>query len=216
MSPGGIESELKFWAVDEAPLDALAGAARLGPASLGPARGVDETDRYLDTEDLRLAAAGWACRVREREGRRIVSMKGPAEHSAGDLLHRRPELEGIAGPGTEAAAWPSSEARDLLIRFCASRPLLDRVTLHQHRIERRVVLAGVPVGLLSLDRGRVLHQGAEVGLLRVVELEFGVEAIATGLDTGPLAAALAALPGLVADPFNKLERALALVAAAAR
>lgn len=215
MTADGIESELKFWAADEAPLRALAAAAALGPADLGPARGVDETDRYLDTGDLRLAAVRWACRIREREGRTIVSMKGPAEHGAGESVHRRFELEGIAGPGLLAAAWPLSPARDLLIDLSGSAPLLERVTLAQHRIERSVARAGEPVGLLSLDRSRVLHRGVELGLLHVVELEFDVEALAAGLDPRPLAAALAALPGLVHDPLTKLERALALVAAAA-
>lgn len=216
MSATGIESELKFRAADEASLDALAGAATLGSASLGPAQTVDETDTYLDTADLRLAAAGWACRIREREGRTKVSMKGPAEHAAGDLLHRRPELEGPAVAASAVTDWPPSDARDLVARLSESNPLVERLTLAQRRIERTVTVAAVPIGLLSLDRARVLHLGAEVGVLRVVELEFAAAAIASGIETGPLAAALRAQPGLEPDPLNKLERALALVAAAPR
>ena len=52
-----VEAELKFWAADDQPLRALAAAPLLGPAQLGPARVVDELDRYLDTVDRRLAAA---------------------------------------------------------------------------------------------------------------------------------------------------------------
>jgi hypothetical protein len=70
------------------------------------------------------------------------------------------------------------------------------------------------VGLLSLDRGRVLHRGVELGLLRVVELELDAAALTAGLDPGPLAAALSDLPGLVPDSLSKLERALEMVAAA--
>jgi len=76
-------------------------------------------------------------------------------------------------------------------------------------------MAGAPVGLLSLDRSRVLQRATELGLLLVVELEFSNDALAAGLDPRPLAAALGTTPGLVHDPLSKLERALALVAAAA-
>jgi inorganic triphosphatase YgiF len=208
-----IESELKYWAESDAPLDALAEAPRLGPTTLGSARGVDESDRYLDTADLRLAAAGWACRIREREGGRIVSLKGRAEHATGDPLHRRSEVEGPAGPGVVAAEWPASPARDLLVELAGADPLLERFTLAQHRIERIVTWSGVAAGLLSLDRSRVLHRGVELGLLRVVELELDIEALAAGLDPGPLAAVMEQLPGLVPDPLTKLEHALAMVAA---
>jgi len=214
VSAGRVESELKFWAADERPLDALAAAAVLGPTELGPPHGVDELDHYLDTVDLRLAEVRWACRIREREGRTILSMKGPAEHAAGAAVHRRPEVEGVAGAGLIPSGWPLSTARDLLLDLARGAPLLERFTLAQHRIERSVTGAGAPIGLLSLDRSRVLHRGVELGLLLVVELEFSSEALAAGLDPDPLAAALGAMPGLVHDPLTKLERALALVAAA--
>lgn len=214
MTASRVESELKFWAADDGPLDALAAAATLGPATLGPPRGADELDRYLDTADLRLAAVHWACRLREREGRTILSMKGPAEHGAADAIHRRSEVEGVAGPGLIPSGWPPSTARDLLVDVSGGAPLLERLTLAQHRTERSVTVAGARIGLLSLDRSRVLHRARELGLLRVVELEFLSEALAAGLDPDPLAAALDAIPGLVHDPLTKLERALAMVAAA--
>jgi inorganic triphosphatase YgiF len=209
-----IESELKYWAESDAPLEALGEASRLGPTTLGPARSVDESDRYLDTADLRLAAAGWACRIREREGSRIVSLKGRAEHATGDPMHRRSEVEGPAGPALDPGEWPPSPACDLVVELAGADPLVERFTLAQHRIERRVTWSRVVVGLLSLDRSRVLHRGVELGQLRVVELELESAALTAGLDPGPLAAALAQQPGLVPDPLTKLERALAMLAAA--
>lgn len=214
MTAARIESELKYLAADERPLVHLETTDRLGPATLGRPRGVAELDRYLDTADLRLAAVRWACRLREREGRRILSLKGPAEHEATDVIHRRPEVEGIAGPGLDPSSWPPSTARDLLVDLSAGVTLFERITLAQHRTERSVTVAGASIGLLSLDRSQVLHETAELGVLRVVELEFGSEALAAGLDPGPLAAALDAVPGLVRDPLTKLERALAMVTAA--
>jgi inorganic triphosphatase YgiF len=209
-----VEAELKYAAADERPLRELETAGTLGPAALGPSRTVAELDRYLDTPDLRLAGARWACRLRIREGRILASLKGPAEHRPGDVLHLRPELEGPAGPGLDPSAWPPSAARDLLTELTGGGQLVERFSLDQRRTERVVAVHGVRVGLLSLDRCRVLHGEPELGRLMVVELEFRSEAVARSPDVAQLAAALAAWPGLDADPLSKLERALALVAAA--
>jgi inorganic triphosphatase YgiF len=206
-----IEAELKFWADDERPLRELATATRLGPAELLSARIVSEVDRYLDTADLRLAAARWACRLRSRDGRTFVSLKGPSEHEPGDPLHRRPEVEGPVGPGLVPGAWPPSPARDQLLAMTAGAPLVERFSLEQERTERAVLLDGAGVGLLSLDRGTIVQRGVEVGRLAVVELELDPAALENGMDHASLAAALAAVPGLVADPSSKLERALALL-----
>jgi inorganic triphosphatase YgiF len=211
VTTGPIETELKFSARDAEPLHALSRMARLGPAQLGEELSVDEIDRYLDTADLRLAAHRWACRLRERRGRVVISLKGPAEQAAGDHLHLRPEVEGPGGSGVEPEAWPPSPARELLIRLADGASLRERFRLEQRRGERPVSLDGAQIGLLSLDRVRVIHGGAEVGLLLAVELELSPAALAAGLDPGALEAALATVPGLVPDPKTKLEHALALL-----
>jgi len=206
-----VEAELKYTARDERPLQALESAELLGPARLGVTRTVAELDRYLDTADLRLAAARWACRLRSREGRTIVSLKGPAEHRRGDLLHLRPEAEGPAGSGLEPLAWPPSPARDQLLAMTAGAALLERFRLEQLRTERAVSQGGTRIGGLSLDRVRVIHRGAEVGRLAVVELELGSDALAQEFDYAPFAAALSAMDGLMPDPASKFERALAML-----
>jgi inorganic triphosphatase YgiF len=206
-----LELELKFKADDERPLDELASSARLGPAQLGPARTVDEIDRYLDTVDLRLAAARWACRLRTRNRYTVVSLKGPAEHAASELLHRRPELEGPATDDPEPSHWLPSPARDLLRSMSGDRPLVERFTLHQRRTERPVLMGGRRWGLLSLDRSVVEHGGRQVGLLRIVELELDPRALANGLDPEPLSQALTLVANLRPDPLTKLEHALRLL-----
>ncbi|MEO8251146.1 MAG: CYTH domain-containing protein [Chloroflexota bacterium] len=211
MTADRVEAELKYLAANEPTLRLLASAARLGPADLGRGRTVDEVDRYLDTADLRLEAVHWACRLRTRGGRTIVSLKGPAEHEAGDPLHRRAEVEGPAGPELEPGEWPDSPARDRLLVMTGGKPLVERFRLLQERTERPVSLDGEHVGLLSLDRARIVHDEIEVGRLAVVELELDPSALAAGLDHRPMADALAAIPGLAADPSSKLERALALL-----
>jgi inorganic triphosphatase YgiF len=206
-----LEVELKFQADDDRPLDELAHTAELGPARLGPASTVDEIDRYLDTVDLRLAAARWACRLRTRNRRTVVSLKGPAEHAVGELLHRRPELEGPATDDLEPSHWPPSPATDLLRSMSGGRPLVERFTLRQRRTERPVLMGGRRCGLLSLDRSVVEDRGRQVGRLRIVELELDPMAIASALDPEPLARALTHVAGLHPDPATKLEHALRLL-----
>jgi inorganic triphosphatase YgiF len=212
----GLETELKLRA-SEAALGALAHEAALGPVRLGPARTIDEVDVYLDTDDGRLAAERWACRLRSRDGRRLVSLKGPAEHAAGEHLHRRPEIEGPA-PGNEAdlphpATWPRSPARDLVLRLAGEAPLGERLTLRQQRTERAVAVDERRVATLSLDRVAVEVRGAPCGAFAVAELEVAAGGAGPWLDV--VGALLLARPGLEPEPASKLERALELARGAA-
>ena len=211
MTSSRVEAELKYTALTERPLQELERAEALGPARLGVARTVAELDRYVDTLDLRLAAVRWACRLRSREGRTIVSLKGPAEHAAGDLLHLRPEVEGPADSGVDAKAWPPSPARDQLLAMTGGAALVDRFSLEQERTERSVSVGPARIGALSLDRVRVVLDGNEIGRMAVVELELEPKALAEGLDLAPLSMTLSAMDGLVPDPSSKFERALAML-----
>jgi inorganic triphosphatase YgiF len=208
-----LEVELKFEADDEGPLDALAVADRLGPAWLGPPSTIEETDRYLDTPDLRLSALRWACRLRTRQGRTVVSLKGPGEHQPGDLFHRRPELEGPAVGALDPGQWPASAARRLLDTMRDGQPLEERFILTQQRTERTVQLARRHCGLLSLDRTQIWQGGEQIGALLTVELEVEPSAIERGVDPSPLARSLSLHPGLRPDPATKLEHALRLLGA---
>ncbi len=210
MSASRIEAELKFLAADDEPLRRLEGMDRLGPAELGPSATASELDRYLDSEDLRLAAARWACRLRTRDGRTIVSLKGPAQHESGDAVHRRPELEGPATPSLDPLAWPPSEARDFLRGRVKDAVLNERFRLEQERTERTVMVHGVRVGTLSLDRVRVLRHRLDLGRLLVVELELQPAAV-NDPAVAELASALSSMPGLTNDPLSKLERAVAML-----
>jgi inorganic triphosphatase YgiF len=204
-----IEVEARFGVTDPAALDRLSTMTRLGEAALGRPGALDETDVYLDTVEGALGAARWACRLRRRGDQVTVSLKGPPEAGTGGWLHLRPEVE---GPGTEEPRperWPASEARDLLDRLRSGRPLEERLTLRQHRVERTVALSDVPVGVLSLDAVTVVRHGRDVGQFAIVELELGGDAGTAVL--APLAEALAAIDGLEPEPRSKLERARELI-----
>lgn len=210
-----IEVELKLRALDERPLLELEVARSLGPALLGPATTFEEIDRYLDTADERLAAARWACRLRKRRERSIVSLKGPREPAAQDgaALHRRPEVEGPATDDADPAAWPPSEAREFLARLSGGAPVSEYLRLHQRRTERAVLRDGARLATLSLDRVRVERGDRTLGGLFAVELEHagGEERL---LDE--VAAALSAWRGLAPDHGTKLEHALYLADAVDR
>lgn len=210
-----MEIELKYRARDDAVLARLAAAPTLGPATLDPPRTFDELDRYLDTADGRLAAALWACRLRTRDGRTVISLKGPADAERADdprALHRRPEIEGPARPTIDPAAWPPSEARDRLLELAGGEALGEQLVLKQQRTERAVQLRGTRVGTLSLDRANVLRAGELRGRLLVVELELTTNLALATASLDALADALEAIDGLQPDRPTKLELALELVA----
>jgi inorganic triphosphatase YgiF len=204
------EVEAKFRADGPGPLDLLAAATRLGRATLGPARTVREADRYLDTDDGRLAAARWACRLRSREGETRISLKGPPRGAQGQVWrHRRPELEGPASEEIALDSWPPSEARALLASMAGGRPLAESLRLDQRRTERSVALEGRrPIGTLTLDRVRLAAGDVDLGELFVVELELDPASEDGEAELDAMAEALAAVPGLVAEPRTKLEHAL--------
>jgi inorganic triphosphatase YgiF len=205
-----LEVEARFRA-DPPTLARLATLERIGVAALGPARTVEEVDRYLDTDDGRLAAARWACRLRTREGVTRISLKGPPEGATGDRwLHRRPELEGPATPSLHPGAWPPSAARSHLEDLAGDRPLLERFRLDQRRTERSVIVDGQPLGTLTLDAVDVRGaDGSDRGSLEIVELELASADPASEAQLAGLAAALATMEGLVPEPRTKLEHALA-------
>lgn len=209
------EVESKFRAADRRTLRRLATIDRLGPARLGAASVADEADRYLDTPDGLLAAAGWACRLRTRAGRTIISLKGTAASTVGDLsgVHRRPEIEGPATAALDPGAWPASAARALLVELTRGARLEQRLRLDQRRTERAVALGRHEVATLSLDEVHVFdREGGAAGRLLIVELEHADGARDREAALAPVARALRAEPGLVPDPLTKLEHAIRLIA----
>ena len=204
------EVEARFRADGVGPLDALVTTPRLGHATLGPARIIDETDRYLDTEDGHLSASRWACRLRSRQGITRISLKGPRQAASSHAWHhRRPEVEGPATDEITPTSWPPSDALDLLESLSGGRALVELLRVRQRRTERAVTLdGGPPIGTLTLDRVRMAAGDIDLGELFVVELELDPTSLNGEDELEAMADALAAVPGLVAEPRTKLECAL--------
>jgi inorganic triphosphatase YgiF len=213
--PDPLETELKLSATSHAPLRRLASLSRLGPMLLGTAETFLELDRYLDTDDGRLAAAKWACRLRRRSRTHLVSLKGPpvgANGGLGGALHRRPEIEGPASASLDPDSWPASVARRRLLDLTGGQPLREQFALRQRRTQRSVRDGDDPVGTLSLDRILVLLRGEPAGRLLCVELELErTTALHREDEAAGLLADLLAVGGLSVEPLTKLERARALL-----
>ena len=132
-----MEVELKYRMTDVATGERLLAADELaGFAATGPAETVRHEDRYLDTEDGALEAAGYSGRLRSTGKGTLLTLKGLERHDNGGSTHRREELEGPADPAQPPAAWPASEARDAVIRIVGERSLRDLVALRQVRQKR--------------------------------------------------------------------------------
>ncbi|OGO58010.1 MAG: hypothetical protein A2V85_01760 [Chloroflexi bacterium RBG_16_72_14] len=203
-----IEVELKFRMTDAGAGERLLAADDLaGFTARGPVTTVLHEDSYLDTPDGRLAAAGYAGRLRSSGEGTVITLKGLRGIEDGGAVHRREELEGPADAAVAPADWAASAARDRVVELVGETALEDLVTVRQSRRKRDYEHDGT-VAELSVDDvevvagGRVLERFAELE----VELREGSEAALE-----PLADLLSEIEELVPAETSKLERALEAV-----
>ena len=203
-----IEVELKFRMTEAGAGERLLAADDLaGFTARGPVTTVLHEDRYLDTPDGRLAAAGYAGRLRSSGDGTVITLKGLRGIDDGGSVHRREELEGPADPAVAPAGWAASAARGRVLELVGDAALEDLVTVRQSRRKRDYEHDGT-VAELSVDDvevvagGRVLERFAELE----VELREGAEAALE-----PLADLLSEIEELLPAETSKLERALEAV-----
>ena len=203
--PRPIEIELKYRMTGVATGERLIAAEDLaGFTALGPAVTVLNEDRYLDTPDGALAAAGYAGRLRSDGRGTVITLKGLHREDEGGAVHRREELEGPADPATKAAAWPASSARDTVVEIAGETALVDLVTIRQVRYKRLYGRDGAVVEV-SVDDVEVVAGERTVERFAELELELH-EGDEGALD--PLVDLLAEVEELVPAQTSKLERAL--------
>jgi len=169
-APSTLEVEAKFDVLGRAPTRALLrGHDLAGLPGIGAAREVRHLDRYLDTPDGQLRAAGWAARLRTVEAETRIQLKrivAPGD----DGVTRRTELDGPAGLDEDPATWPTSAARRRLLQLLHGETATVRLTLRQDRLVRDFGDAGSRVEL-SLDRTAALAGEDIAGRLTILELE---------------------------------------------
>ncbi|MDL2335983.1 MAG: CHAD domain-containing protein [Chloroflexota bacterium] len=160
------ELELKFLVEDLAAAQAWL-SERLG-AQPDAWRNLEITDRYFDTADGALGAAGYGARLRRIGRQTVITLKSDLEVRGG--LHRRDELEAPARRALDVAKWPESEARTRVIEVAGARRLIERFRVEQ---ERREVEAhvGDAVVVVSIDDCVVLAGGRAAGSLKQLEVE---------------------------------------------
>lgn len=197
---GAVEIELKL----QAPAAARAALRRAFATSTS--RTLALHAQYLDTADDRLAAAGYALRLR-REGRRWVQTL----KSRGDGLMARPEHEVPLGspratPDVDIARHAGTAAGDALAALLADgAPLVVRFATEVRRRVRVMRHAGARVEV-AYDDGRIV---AGDRVLPVHEVEFELLA-GPPAPLAALAAEWSARHGLWLDARTKSERGLRL------
>lgn len=224
-----MELEVKLTARPDVPggpealFERLLEATSLAGFGLGPAVRHRIRDVYFDTPDRALSRGRFALRLREQDGRRLVTVKG-GEKWSGAGLSRREEYEAPLDALSLTAALQRLVERQVLGRpaaaavllrdFAAGQragpllPVLDAATDRRERPVRRQG-GDRPVVLLSLDR--VEYTG--LGLPPFFDVE--LEAVSAGgeADLRALQAALVGVSDGALEPAaeSKLARGLRLL-----
>jgi CHAD domain-containing protein/uncharacterized protein YjbK len=205
-----IEVEAKFAIPDRPAFERLLAAETLAGFDMGPRSIREVTDHYLDTKHWTLRAAGYACRVRERDETRVLTLKsfGKMEQT----IKQRDEHEAVldpAAPMADTTQWPAGSAKTLVREAIGERPLGIRLTLQQVRHAYPLLDGERPVVELSLDK--VLFGEHDP----VYELE--VELLPTGAiaELEGIIKALEEKWTLLSVSLSKFERGLQMQAAPA-
>jgi CHAD domain-containing protein len=202
-----MEIEAKFVIPDETIYRRLLDANELAGLSLEHGPTVDVHDQYVDTEDGKLLAAGYACRLRAEGGGFLLTLKSTGQ--ARDAIHRRDEREAILPAfDLDPERWPEGPARELAAGLAAGAPLRPLLEVHQTRARRNVrdgerVIGEMTVDAVATDGGR------PAGPERYHELEIELKGDGTEDDLARLAAELQDSWHLPPQRSSKFERALA-------
>ena len=204
-----LEVELKYRMTDVATGERLLATDDLaGFAATGPAETVRHEDRYLDTDDGALEAAGYAGRLRSTGRGTIITLKGLERQDDGGATHRREELEGPADPAMPPRAVAAVHrarrgGRDRR-RPDAARPRRRSARCAASATTRATARSSRSPSTTSrcMVGAQVAERFAELEL----ELRDGEE-----VDLEPLADMLGEIEELVAVDSSKFERALEVV-----
>jgi CHAD domain-containing protein len=134
-----------------------------------PWRSHSIADRYFDTADRALFAAGYGARLRRSDRHTILTIKSDIEVAG--AVHRRLELEAPATDDLDVSEWPDSAARTRLVEIIGARRLIERFVVRVVRRERFIDVGG-GVLLASIDDGRVEWAGQDAGPIGQFEVEY--------------------------------------------
>lgn len=200
------EIELRYLVPSPALFAKLRHQTTLGPLSLRVLGQTRISDHYLDTCGHALQHQGWACRLRQEDGRWLVTLKAPS--CSQDARITRTELEiALTKPSRDPADWPTGELGDKVINLTGGAPLVKLVTLRQLRQRALVIEDTRRIAELSLDRVDLCHAGVSQRTY-ILECELLPQGVQSDLDF--IAAILVHHFCLLPDTRSKMLRALEL------
>jgi inorganic triphosphatase YgiF len=196
-----IEKEVKFVIGDLVTFNNLRLLTTLSQFQLKPMGSKKNSDRYLDTSDRRIFRAGYACRIRSVQQKKILTLKS-LDPPQGEI-HRRREIE-LEITTDQPEAWVGSEARDLVLSAIGDEPLQTLFTIYQTRHKYQAHLHDEPVIELSLDEVSM----GEPGTVSYFELEAELIEAGSETDLALFVDALRTHWDLRLETRSKFERAL--------
>lgn len=202
MHPNDIETEAKFIVSDASVFSALQEITQLGPFELKPLGVHTVVDRYLDTTDRQMIRAGFACRIRQVNGRQLLTLKSTTPPDGS--LHRRQELE-MEIESDQPQAWADSEAKKVTLDIIGDAPLQTLFVIHQTRRKHHVFRQERLVIEFSLDE--VAFNNPAVVDYCGLEAELTADGVET--DLVEFVETLQANWLLQPDSLSKFERGLA-------
>jgi len=161
-----MEIEAKFVVPNEAVLQTLIEATTLGGFRLTQGSLQLVEDSYRDTSDRQLLRAGYAYRIRHKEGMVLAAIKSLGRPIDG--VHTREEHEVMLDSGEEPEEWPASEARDLVFRLAGGQVIKELFRVKQERHVREATRGEEAVAELSID---MVHMRTRYGDSDFLEVE---------------------------------------------
>lgn len=186
----------------------------LAPYTLRPGEDLEHHDILLDTPERTITGSRHSLRVRDENGHKILTLKGPG--TVKGSIHQREELEAplpeapageFDGEHYDYTAWPSEIAAPVA-QMAGLHPLAPLVEMRVHRRTWIVERAGRQIGELALDEGTIEANGAT---RPVHELELELKGAGTERDLRALDGRLRERLPLEPETRSKLERGLELL-----
>ena len=205
MATNEIEIEIKYSLPDRSVLDRLLAIETLAGFATGERIVERVTDLYLDTTSRAILAAGYSCRVRQRNGERHLTLKSLGQASA--LVWRRHENEILLDPTgdpLDVGRWAAGSARELVEQAIKNKPLRVLFAVRQTRHVCPLLDGDRPLVELSLDE-------VYFGTKPIFELEMELLPSGREPELEQIARTLTADWQLCSVPLSKFERGLQML-----
>ncbi len=202
--PNNVEVEAKFIIPDVDTFESLAQLTRLDEFEVKDVGVRTIVDRYLDTSARQLVQAGYACRIRQSNSKKILAIKSLVVIEG--EVHRRLEIE-LEVDDNQPQTWADGEAKNLILGIVGQTPLDTLFTLYQTRHKYHVFSQKQRIVELSLDQVSYYQPT----IIDYLGLEAELVDKGTDADLARFTQALQNKWSLSVDPKSKFERAYAVL-----